>query len=98
MANRSPKAAARSAERDATATIVPPSVCAMASANPFAIAPGPTTPQRITDDPTCPPSTMEPMIASSDNAIILACRTLARVDQGRAGAPLALFLLRRTHD
>src|SRR5580698_9038974 len=47
MSKRSPKASARSAERDATAVMVPPSAHCIASANPVAMLPGPTTPQRI---------------------------------------------------
>ena len=98
MANLSPKAAALSAERDATATIVPPSVWAIASANPVAIAPGPTTPQPITYEPACAPSTMELMIGSSDNAIIRAGGNTARLTEGGAGAPLAPVPPRRNHD
>ena len=68
---------ARSADRDATATMVPPSVWATASAKPVAIAPGPTTPQPITYEPPHVPSTMGPMIALPDNAIIRARRNTA---------------------
>src|ERR1700733_10438537 len=51
MSKRSAKASARSAEREATAAMVPPSASCIPSANPVAMAPGPTTPQRIT---VCP--------------------------------------------
>src|SRR5271156_4499385 len=47
MSNLSPKASARSADRDATAVMVPPSAHCIASANPVAMVPGPITPQRI---------------------------------------------------
>src|ERR1700733_9647506 len=47
MSNRSPKASARSTEREATAVMAPPSAHCIASANPVAMLPGPMTPQRI---------------------------------------------------